>query len=140
MGFMEDPATSEAIRANLRFYSDYGLRARHIANRNACPTCRGLDGREYDPKKAPRIPVTGCTNDVCRCEYSPGKSTTIRDYLWDRLEGFGIVMLVLPVLVVVLELLIGAPQVELPRDFFLSLPFAAFGALIVWFARRRRSN
>lgn len=61
----------EQIQDNLRSYAEYGAKARHLIAPGACPTCAALDGQEYDPLEAPRIPVEGCTNDVCRCDYTP---------------------------------------------------------------------
>jgi hypothetical protein len=48
-----------------------GGRVRFSAGEEACSVCRMLDGRVFDPKIAPIIPVKGCENDVCRCDYLP---------------------------------------------------------------------
>ncbi len=46
-----------------------GLKARFVAHLDACPTCRKLHGRVFDPLEAPPIPVKGCLTPPCRCRY-----------------------------------------------------------------------
>lgn len=48
-----------------------GHKITFIAVEGACSVCRMLDGRVFDPTIAPVIPVKGCENEVCRCEYLP---------------------------------------------------------------------
>ena len=61
--------------AMLRTLADYvlsGVRAvEHHAATDACPTCRALHRRRFDPRTAPLIPVPGCNRDACRCDYLP---------------------------------------------------------------------
>ena len=33
-----------------------------------CPACRALDGKVFDPRVAPPIPVPGCSSLICRCD------------------------------------------------------------------------
>jgi len=46
-----------------------GHKVMFTAAEGACAVCRMLDGRVFDPKIAPTIPVKGCENERCRCEY-----------------------------------------------------------------------
>jgi hypothetical protein len=61
--------------AMLRTLGDYvlsGVRAvEHHAAADACPTCRALHRRRFDPRSAPPIPVPGCNRETCRCDYLP---------------------------------------------------------------------
>lgn len=46
-----------------------GLKARFLARPDACPACRKLHGRIFDPLEAPPIPVKECLTPACRCRY-----------------------------------------------------------------------
>lgn len=59
------------LRDNILRYAEFGAKAQFIAMADACDVCRALDGRLLEPSQAPRIPVEGCTNEFCRCDYSP---------------------------------------------------------------------
>src|SRR5664280_1965845 len=43
----------------------------HHAADDACPTCRALHCRTFDPRSAPPISVPGCERAACRCDYLP---------------------------------------------------------------------
>ena len=43
----------------------------HHAADDACPACRALHRRTFDPRSAPPIPVPGCERAACRCDYLP---------------------------------------------------------------------
>lgn len=59
------------IAANLREYAALGVLAELVAAGDACPACLALNGRLFDPSAAPSIPVAGCVNELCRCDYAP---------------------------------------------------------------------
>lgn len=46
-----------------------GLKARYVARPDACPVCRKLQGRIFEPLEAPSIPLEGCQTPPCRCRY-----------------------------------------------------------------------
>lgn len=46
-----------------------GLKARFVARPDACPACRKLHGRVFEPLEAPPIPVKDCLTPPCRCRY-----------------------------------------------------------------------
>jgi hypothetical protein len=37
----------------------------------ACPACAAVAGRVFAIADAPRIPILGCANEFCRCDYLP---------------------------------------------------------------------
>ena len=74
-----DRAASRELAATTKVYvertladlADAGLQAEYFGAYDACPACRALAGRIFDPRVAPRIPVAACSNDICRCDYLP---------------------------------------------------------------------
>jgi len=46
-----------------------GLKARFVARPDACPACRKLHGRVFEPLEAPPIPINDCLTPPCRCRY-----------------------------------------------------------------------
>lgn len=62
-----DPDLKELLR-DLR---NHGAKAEFFAEKDACPACRALAGKVFDPREAPVIPVPRCKNDTCRCDYLP---------------------------------------------------------------------
>jgi hypothetical protein len=46
-----------------------GLKARFVARPDACPACRKLHGRVFDPMEAVPLPVEECLTPPCRCRY-----------------------------------------------------------------------
>ncbi len=46
-----------------------GLKARFVARPDACPACRKLHGRVFEPLQAPSIPIIDCLTPPCRCRY-----------------------------------------------------------------------
>ena len=62
-----DPNPAEVLAAAVR----RGHRVMFVAVEEACSVCRMLDGRVFEPTIAPTIPVKGCENQVCRCDYVP---------------------------------------------------------------------
>jgi len=62
-----DPDLKELLR-DLR---NHGAKAEFFAEPDACPACRALAGRVFDPGEAPVIPVPRCKNETCRCDYLP---------------------------------------------------------------------
>lgn len=46
-----------------------GLKARFVARPDACPACRKLHGRVFEPLEAPPIPIRDCLTPPCRCRY-----------------------------------------------------------------------
>lgn len=61
----------ENLAELLRQLPDFGAQAEFFAMDDACPVCRALAGRVFDPCEAPIIPVPNCENDICRCDYLP---------------------------------------------------------------------
>jgi hypothetical protein len=47
----------------------HDLKARFVARPDACPACRKLHGRIFNPLEAPSIPIEGCLTPPCRCRY-----------------------------------------------------------------------
>jgi hypothetical protein len=71
-----EPATYPAlvdpdIKELLRDLRNHGTEAEFFAMDDACPPCRALAGKVFDPRDAPVIPVRDCRNDACRCDYLP---------------------------------------------------------------------
>ena len=67
-------SAKEAARlmaSTLRDYARLGVMAEFLAVDDACSVCRAFRGRIYDPREAPPIPVPGCLNPLCRCDYLP---------------------------------------------------------------------
>jgi hypothetical protein len=60
--------SSEALRS----YTEAGARSVEIDGADdACPACAAVIGRMFTLSAAPPIPVPGCSNEICRCEYLP---------------------------------------------------------------------
>ena len=136
------PATLEDVAAWLRFYSQYGLKAQHVARADACSVCLAAHGRVFDPDRAPAIPVPGCTHSACRCSYEPPNPNfverfraTLAQGLWDGHWGFGLLILVSPLLVLAMVALNAALGVRLPGDLYVSVVFAVVGGLMLRKAR-----
>ena len=56
----------------LRSYAAAGLSSiEMLAAAESCPACSTVAGRVFAIADAPRIPVIGCTNTFCRCDYLP---------------------------------------------------------------------
>lgn len=65
-------AAAAAMVRTLAEYAAAGVRAvEHHAADDACPPCRALYRRTFDPRNAPPIPVPGCERGACRCDYLP---------------------------------------------------------------------
>lgn len=62
-----DPDHGKLLRAAVR----RGHKVMFTAAEDACSVCRMLDGRVFEPTIAPTIPVKGCQNETCRCDYVP---------------------------------------------------------------------
>jgi hypothetical protein len=60
-----------SLRKLLRDVATVGGQVMFFAMEDACPVCLMLVGRVFDPAIAPAIPVRGCKNEVCRCDYLP---------------------------------------------------------------------
>jgi len=61
-------------RESLASYADLGARGVQVFgsdDADACRACRAVSGRRYPLDQAPPIPIPGCTNDICRCDYLP---------------------------------------------------------------------
>lgn len=59
------------LQDQLKGYAEYEAKAEFVASPDACPTCAALAGKVFDPLRAPRIPVVGCAEPPCRCDYTP---------------------------------------------------------------------
>jgi hypothetical protein len=61
-------------RGSLASYADMGASAVQVIggdDKDTCPACRAVSGRVYPIRQAPSIPIPGCANDRCRCDYVP---------------------------------------------------------------------
>lgn len=59
-------------REALRSYSEAGWRRVQVHGASdPCPSCAAVAGRVFALSAAPGIPVPGCGNEVCRCDYLP---------------------------------------------------------------------
>lgn len=59
-------------REALRSYSEAGLhRVQMCGASDPCPSCAAVAGRLFALSAAPPIPVPGCSNGICRCDYLP---------------------------------------------------------------------
>ncbi|MDH4209332.1 MAG: hypothetical protein OEV76_10695 [Anaerolineae bacterium] len=45
------------------------LKVMLVARPDACPACRSLQGRIFDPRQAPSLPLGECLTPPCRCRY-----------------------------------------------------------------------
>lgn len=65
--------TREQMAQAVSRYAELGVRRVEFfaALEDSCPTCRALAGRVFELRAAPTIPVAGCTNQFCRCDYLP---------------------------------------------------------------------
>jgi hypothetical protein len=59
------------LKELLRDLRNHGMKAEFFAEDDACAACRSLAGKVFDPRDAPVIPLRGCQNDACRCDYLP---------------------------------------------------------------------
>jgi hypothetical protein len=59
----------EYLQEALTGLAQRGLKARFVACPDACPACRKLHGRVFEPLEAPLIPVQRCLTPPCRCRY-----------------------------------------------------------------------
>jgi hypothetical protein len=60
-----------SLRKLLRDMAKVGGKVMYFASEDACSVCQVLVGRVFDPATAPTIPLRGCKNAVCRCDYLP---------------------------------------------------------------------
>jgi uncharacterized protein (DUF983 family) len=59
-------------REALRSYSEAGVhRVQMCGASDPCPSCAAVAGRLFALSAAPAIPVPGCGNEICRCDYLP---------------------------------------------------------------------
>lgn len=65
------PAVDPDLKELLRDLRNHGARAEFYAEKDACPACRALAGKVFDPRDAPPIPVRNCRHKKCRCDYLP---------------------------------------------------------------------
>jgi hypothetical protein len=56
----------------LEQYAEYDIeRIEMLVADDACPACALDRGRAHRLVDAPALPVHGCSNGICRCDYSP---------------------------------------------------------------------
>ena len=60
----------EALASYVKFGAN-GVQVFGGDDDEACPACRAVSGKVYPLDQAPPIPIPGCTNDICRCDYLP---------------------------------------------------------------------
>jgi hypothetical protein len=60
-----------SLRILLANCAEAGEQVEFYAVDDACPVCRALAGQLFDPKDALDVPVPGCQNETCRCDYLP---------------------------------------------------------------------
>ncbi|HJX37908.1 MAG TPA: hypothetical protein VJ714_04880 [Anaerolineae bacterium] len=46
-----------------------GLKVMFVARPDACRACRTMQGRVFDPRQAPSLPLRECLTPPCRCRY-----------------------------------------------------------------------
>ena len=65
----------EAARVSaesLRSYRELGVPiVEMIGSDDSCLACAAVNGRRFALANAPAIPVPGCSNEICRCDYLP---------------------------------------------------------------------
>jgi hypothetical protein len=66
-----DPEIAANLRQSLRQYAELGADVEIIGGADPCPACGAAMGRRYQPAAAPEIPIPGCSNEICRCDYTP---------------------------------------------------------------------
>jgi hypothetical protein len=70
-----DRMNREAARlsaATLLSYSEAGIsEVEMFGAADPCPACASVAGRRFVVAAAPPIPVPGCGNEICRCDYLP---------------------------------------------------------------------
>lgn len=66
---------AEAARLSVQALLEYaaaGLSSiQMLGSEDACPACAAVAGRVFLITAAPAIPVPGCSNEICRCDYLP---------------------------------------------------------------------
>jgi hypothetical protein len=60
---------AESIRETLIAVAKQGLKVMFVAHPDSCRVCRGLQGRIFDPREAPSVPLEECLTPPCRCRY-----------------------------------------------------------------------
>ena len=59
-------------REALHSYGEAGIgKVELCGGDDACPACAAVAGRTFTLSAAPPIPVPGCSNEICRCDYLP---------------------------------------------------------------------
>lgn len=58
-----------------------GLKVMFVAYSDACPVCRRLHGRIFDPLQAPPLPMEQCLTPPCRCRYEAYDLRSVLDRL-----------------------------------------------------------
>jgi hypothetical protein len=60
---------SQGVQEMLTDLASRGLKAMWVARPDACPACRSMQGRVFQPLEAPALPFEECLTPPCRCWY-----------------------------------------------------------------------
>jgi len=60
---------AENVRETPIAVAKQGLKVMFVAHPDSCRVCRGLQGRIFDPREAPPVPLEECLTPPCRCRY-----------------------------------------------------------------------
>jgi hypothetical protein len=69
------------VQRTINDASDHGALVEFYAAPDSCLVCRELLGKVFEPHNAPVIPVPGCTNQMCRCDYLPASRDRATTFL-----------------------------------------------------------
>ena len=60
---------AKGVEEMLADRASQGLKAMFVARPDACPACRSMQGRVFQPLEAPALPFEECLTPPCRCWY-----------------------------------------------------------------------
>jgi hypothetical protein len=63
------PPVAKNVRETSTAVAKQGLKVMFVAHPDSCRVCRGLQGRIFDPREAPPVPLEECLTPPCRCRY-----------------------------------------------------------------------
>lgn len=67
-----------------------GALIRILCADDACDTCKAFARRTYSPAEVPRLPIHGCTNETCRCQFSavdPESELTVHELIQQGVQA-----------------------------------------------------
>jgi hypothetical protein len=60
---------AERVQEVLVDLAQRGLKVMFVARPDACRACRRMQGRVFEPREAPKLPLEECLTPPCRCRY-----------------------------------------------------------------------